>query len=51
MAHDWAGLFMMPLALGILWLELQILERITIPVDTGRLRPMPQARGMAVPVR
>jgi exosortase len=50
-SHDWAGLFMMPLALGILWLELQLLERITVPVDMGRLRPMPQTRGVAVPVR
>lgn len=51
MAHDWAGLFMMPLALGILWLELQILERITIPIDMGRLRPVGPMRGATVPVR
>jgi exosortase len=51
LAHDWAGYFMMPIALGFLWLELQILERITIPVDTARLRPVGPARGMAVPVR
>ncbi len=25
---------MMPLALGFLWLELQILERLTVPVET-----------------
>jgi exosortase len=50
-AHDWAGLFMMPLALGILWLELQLLERITIPVDMGRLRPVQPMRGATVPVR
>jgi exosortase len=50
-AHDWAGLFMMPLALGILWLELQILERITIPVDMGRLRPVNPRRGSTMPVR
>jgi len=50
-AHDWAGLFMMPLALGILWLELQILERITIPVDMGRLRPVNPMRSATVPVR
>ena len=49
LAHDWAGLFMMPLALGFLWLELQILERLTIPVDTVQLRPVGQLRG--VPVR
>jgi exosortase/archaeosortase family protein len=50
-AHDWAGLFMMPLALGILWVELQILERVTIPIDMGRLRPVQPMRGASVPVR
>jgi exosortase len=51
LAHDWAGYFMMPLALGFLWLELQILERLTIPVETVQLRPLTGARGAAVPVR
>ena len=51
LAHDWAGYFMMPLALGILWLELQILERLTIPVETAQLRPIGAARGMTVPLR
>lgn len=51
MAHDWAGYFMMPLALGILWLELQILERLTIPVETAQVRPVGAGRGAAVPVR
>ncbi len=32
--HDWAGLAMMPIAMGILWLELQLLHRITVPIDT-----------------
>ncbi len=32
--HDWAGLAMMPIAMGILWLELQILHKITVPIDT-----------------
>lgn len=31
--HDWAGLAMMPIALGLLWIELQILELITVPVE------------------
>ena len=31
---------MMPLALGLLWLELQILERLTIPVETMQMRPI-----------
>ena len=42
---------MMPLALGFLWLELQILERLTVPVETVQLRPVGGARGVAVPVR
>jgi exosortase len=50
LSHDWAGWFMMPLALGLLWLELQILERLTIPVETARLKPIGAARGMAVPL-
>ena len=37
LGHDWAGYFMMPLALGFLWVELQFLERLTIPVETARL--------------
>ena len=32
--HDWAGLAMMPIAMGILWLELQLLHKITVPIDT-----------------
>jgi exosortase len=52
LGHDWAGLFMMPLALGFLWLELQILERLTIPVENVQVRPIGGARGMGpVPVR
>jgi exosortase len=51
LAHDWAGYFMMPLALGFLWVELQILERLTIPVDTAQFKPIGGARGAAVPVR
>jgi exosortase len=39
--HDWAGLLiMMPLAMALLWIELQVLERVTIPVDTVQLRPV-----------
>lgn len=51
LAHDWAGWFMMPLALGLLWLELQILERLTIPVETGQMKPIGLGRGAAVPLR
>jgi exosortase len=51
--HDWAGLLiMMPLAMAMLWLELQILERLTIPMETVQLRPVGPARGVAnVPLR
>jgi len=31
--HDWAGFAMMPIAMGILWLELELLRRISIPID------------------
>jgi exosortase len=52
LGHDWAGYFMMPLALIFLWLELQILERLTVPVDNVQLRPVGGARGVApVPLR
>ncbi len=34
LVHDWAGLAMMPIALGFLWLELQVLTRLTIPLET-----------------
>jgi exosortase len=52
LGHDWAGLFMMPLALGFLWLELQVLERLTIPVEHVQVRPVGGARGVAaVPIR
>jgi exosortase len=52
LGHDWAGLFMMPLALGFLWLELQILERLTIPIESAQLRPVGGSRGVTpVPAR
>jgi exosortase len=48
--HDWAGLFMMPLALGFLWMELQILERLTVPVEVAQYRPV-GGRAATIPVR
>ena len=36
--HDWAGFAMMPIGLGLLWIELAMLSRLTIPVDVGRIR-------------
>jgi exosortase len=32
--HDWAGLAMMPIGLGLLWIELAILSRLTIPIES-----------------
>lgn len=31
--HDWAGLAMMPIALGLMVVELMILERISVPIE------------------
>jgi exosortase len=51
--HKYAGLvIMMPLAMALLWIELQVLERVTIPVDTVQLRPVGGVRGVAtIPTR
>jgi exosortase len=50
--HDYAGyVIMMPLALALLWLELQILERVTIPVNTVQLRPVGGMRTASIPTR
>jgi exosortase len=50
LGHDWAGYFMMPLALGFLWIELQILERLTVPVEVAQYKPV-GARTATIPVR
>jgi hypothetical protein len=42
---------MMPLAIGFLLLELQILERLTIPVETVQVRPVGGSRIGPVPAR
>ena len=34
LVHDWAGLAMMPIAMGLLWIELQLLEQITVPIES-----------------
>lgn len=33
--HDWAGFAMMPVGLGLLYVELAVLSRLTIPIDAG----------------
>jgi exosortase len=41
--HDVAGLLMMPFALGLLWVELKVLDRLFVAVPAGALRnPMPR---------
>jgi len=37
--HDWAGFAMMPVGLGLLWIELSILSRLTIPLDSDEFVP------------
>ena len=39
-AHDWAGLAMMPVALGLLWLELRVLAWVVVEVDAEELGPL-----------
>jgi len=34
LVHNWAGFLMMPVGLGLLWIELAILSRLTIPLNT-----------------
>jgi len=38
--HDYAGLAMMPIGLGILWVEIQLLSRITTPIETDHYSPL-----------
>jgi exosortase len=42
--HDWAGWVMMPLALGILWAELQLLKRLLVEVEAAGPLPVSFAR-------
>jgi exosortase len=32
--HNWAGLAMMPIALGFLWVEMTLLNKLTVPMET-----------------
>jgi exosortase len=41
--HDVAGWFMMPLALGMMWVELKVLEKLFVPVARG-IAPPPRGR-------
>ncbi|HEX6963541.1 MAG TPA: exosortase/archaeosortase family protein [Lacipirellula sp.] len=37
--HDWAGFAMMPIGLLLLWIELAVLSRLTIPLDNEDFVP------------
>ena len=37
--HDWAGFAMMPIGLGLLWIELAILSRLTVPIESDDFVP------------
>lgn len=37
--HDWAGFAMMPIGLGLLWIELAVLSRLTVPVENDDFVP------------
>jgi exosortase len=50
LVHDWAGFLMMPLALGILCVELQVLSMLTVPEESTYVQPVGGMRG-AVPIR
>jgi exosortase/archaeosortase family protein len=41
--HDLAGWIMMPLALGVLWLELLFLARLRLPIEQARPVPLPKS--------
>ena len=43
--HDWAGFLMMPVALGFLWLELQLLSRISVPIEADDYAAFDAAHG------
>ena len=45
--HDLAGWLMMPLALGVLWLELRLLERLFVPVESTGPVPIMLTRDTA----
>jgi exosortase/archaeosortase family protein len=57
--HDWAGWLMMPLALGLLWLEVRYLDRLLVDAGpptplaidfTGAARALPYPRKDAQPL-
>jgi exosortase len=52
LVHDVSGLLMMFWGMGFLWLELQILSRLTVPEDVAQIRPVGgPSRSAVAPVR
>jgi len=49
--HDWAGWFMMPLALGLLYVELQILSNLVIEDESSQLAAVDVRTSSGGPVR
>jgi hypothetical protein len=50
--HDVSGLLMMFWGMGFLWLELQILSRLTVPEEMAQVRPVgAPARRAVAPIR
>ena len=43
--HNWAGLAMMPIALGFLWLELTLLNKLTVPMESDDYAAFGAAHG------
>ena len=51
LAHDISGLLMMVWGLGFLWIEFQILSRLTIPEETTRAQTLAASTQAAIPIR
>src|SRR5690606_34626424 len=43
--HDWAGFAMMPIGLGLWWIELAILSRLTVPTEADEFGAFGAAAG------
>lgn len=43
--HDWSGFAMMPIGLGLLWIEMTVLSKLTVPIDDGDYLGFAGSRG------
>lgn len=50
LAHDISGLLMMVWGLGFLWIEFQILSRLSVSEELGRIQPMGTGTRAPIPV-